>query len=139
VKLSLAFTPGVVTAAPDAPLGLIGALLGDHNIGAVVIAEDRRPVGIITDRDLALALGAKGHALHTAARDIMSHPVLAIPDGTDICIATRHMRDRHVRRLPVVDADDRLVGMVTLDDLFVVLGRELANLAESVGDEVHVR
>lgn len=139
MKLGLVFTPGVITAPPEAPLGLIGALLGDHNIGAVVIAEDSRPIGIITDRDLALALGAKGHSLHTAAREIMSHPVLAIPDGTDVGIATQYMRDRRVRRLPVVDADDRLLGMVSLDDLLVVLGRELANLADSVRDEVHVR
>ena len=139
MKLSLAFTPGVITAPPEAPLGLVGALLRDHNIGAVVIAEDRRSVGIITDRDLALALGANGHSLHTAARDVMSRPVLAIPDGTDVGIATQYMLDRRVRRLPVVDAEDRLVGMVTLDDLPVVLGRELANLADSIRDEVHVR
>ena len=139
MELGSLLTPAVISADPDAPLGLVAALMKDHNIGAVVIAEKRRPVGIVTDRDLALALGANGHSLHTPANEIMTRHVLAIPESTDLFTATRFLREKGVRRLPIVDADDRLVGMVTLDDLLVILGREMGNIAEGIRTEVHVR
>ncbi|QEL16732.1 CBS domain-containing protein [Limnoglobus roseus] len=139
MKLSSVFTRGVVTAPPTAPLGAVAALMFQHNVGAVVIEEDRRPVGIVTDRDLAEALGFNGQPIETPAQKVMTRHVLAIPEDTDVFAATQYMRKRQVRRLPVVDAADHLVGIVTLDDLLGLLGREFANLAESIHDEVRVR
>jgi CBS domain-containing protein len=101
--------------------------------------QDQRPVGIVTDRDLALALGAQGESLNTPVRKVMSHHVLAIPEDTAIYTATRIMRERQVRRLPVVDREDRVVGILTLDDLLWFLGRELYNLAEGIKPEMKVR
>lgn len=136
MKLSTLFTRGVVTAKPDAMLSEVAKLMRNHNVGAVVIHEKERPVGIITDRDLALALGASNIAPSVQVRDVMTHHVLAIPDDTDILTATRFMHQRQVRRLPLVDSNDHLVGMVTLDDLLDLLGREFSNLAESVTREL---
>jgi CBS domain-containing protein len=132
-------TPGAITATPATTLGLVAGLMKAHNVGAVVIEEQMRPVGIITDRDLALAFGLHGHSIHTRASEVMNTHVLAIPHDSDFLTATMTMRERRVRRLPVVDADDKLVGMVTLDNLLGVLGREMANLAEAIRDEVRVR
>lgn len=139
MKLSTAFTRGAVTAPPTASLGAVAAQMFRHNVGAVVIEEEMRPVGILTDRDLAEALGFNGHTTDTPVQKAMTRHVLAIPQDTDVFTATQYMRERHVRRLPVVDADDRVVGVVTLDDLLGVLGRELANLAEGIRTEVHVQ
>ena len=138
MKLGSILTPGAITATPATTLGLVAGLMKAHNVGAVVIEEKQRPVGIITDRDLAMALGVNGHSIHSHAADVMTKHVLAIPEGTDFLTATRFMKERRVRRLPVVDADDKLVGMVTMDNLLSTLGRELANLTETIKDEIHV-
>jgi CBS domain-containing protein len=111
----------------------------EHNVGTVVIVEDRRPVGIITDRDLALALGARDVSPQAQVQKVMTRHVLAIPEDTGIYTATKFMRERGVRRLPVVDGEDRLVGIVTLDDLLHFLGRELYNLAEGIKHEMEVK
>jgi len=111
----------------------------EHNVGTVVIVEDRRPVGIVTDRDLALALGAQGVSVQAQVQKVMTPHVLAIPEDTGIYTATKFMREREVRRLPIVDREDRLVGIVTLDDLLRFLGRELYNLAEGIKHEMEVK
>ncbi|CAN5239843.1 hypothetical protein BH11PLA2_BH11PLA2_09750 [soil metagenome] len=97
MKLSSIFTHGVITANPAASLSMVAGLMQSHNVGAVVIEEHRRPVGIITDRDLAMALGVNGHTLLTPACDVMNRHVLAIPDSTDLFTATQYLRERHVR------------------------------------------
>lgn len=137
MKLSNMFTRGVVTVTPEAPLAVVAAKMRGCNVGAVLVEENKRPVGIITDRDLALALGASGVPTQTPVREVMTRHVLAIPDSSDVFAATKLMRESHVRRLPVVDDDDRLIGMVTLDDLLFYLGREVHNLAESVRLELY--
>ncbi len=139
MKLSDRFTKQAITAAPGDTLGSIARQMEQHNVGAVVIAEEGRPVGIITDRDLALALGAHGLSPRAEVHKVMKRHVVAIPEDTGLLTATRLMREAGVRRLPVVDHADRLTGMVTLDDLLEVLGQELYNLSRGIEAEVKVR
>jgi CBS domain-containing protein len=139
MKLNDIFTRSVVTAGPEEPLATIAVKMQEHNVGTVVIVEDRRPVGIVTDRDLALALGARSVSPRAQVQTVMTKHVLAIPEDMGIYTATRFMRDRSVRRLPIVDREDHVVGIVTLDDLFRFLGRELYNLAEGIEHEMEVK
>lgn len=139
MKLNEIFTRGVVTSGPEETVSTVARRMQEHNVGAVVVVEDRRPVGIVTDRDLAMALGAQGVSLQAPVRGVMTRHVLAIPEDMGIYTATRFMRERGVRRLPVVDREDCLVGMVTLDDLLRFLGREIHNLAEGIKQEMEVR
>jgi CBS domain-containing protein len=139
MKLSEIFTKKAITANPDASLESVARLMQEHHVGAVVIVEDQRPVGLITDRDLALAMGAKGISPQAQAQKVMTRHVMAVPDDAGILAATRFIRECEVRRLPIVDREDRLVGMVTLDDLLGRLGRELYNLAEGIKHEVAVK
>jgi len=139
MKLNDIFTRSVVTAGPQETLAAVARRMQEHNVGTVVIVEDRRPVGIITDRDLALALGAQGVSVEAQVRKVMTPHVLAIPEDMGIYTATRFMREREVRRLPIVDREDHLVGIVTLDDLLRFLGRELYNLAEGIKHETEVK
>jgi CBS domain-containing protein len=139
MKLNDLFTRNVVTAGPEEALAAIALRMREHNVGTAVIVEDRRPVGIITDRDLALALGARGLSPQAPVREVMTRHVLAVPEDTDVFTATRFIQDRKVRRLPIVDGEDRLVGVVSLDDLLRWLARELSNLAEGIGPEVQVK
>jgi len=139
MKLNDIFTRTVVTATPEETLAAVALRMQEHNIGTVVIVEDRRPVGIVTDRDLALALGAQGISPQGQVQKVMSRHVLAIPEDTGIYTATKFMKDREVRRLPIVDREDRLVGIVTLDDLLRFLGRELYNITEGIKHEMEVK
>ena len=139
MELSEIVTRSVVTARAEETLAAVAFRMQEHNVGTVVIVEDRRPVGIITDRDLALALGARDVSPQAQVQKVMTRHVLAIPEDTGIYTATKFMRERGVRRLPVVDREDRLVGIVTLDDLLRFLGRELYNLAEGIRHEMEVK
>jgi CBS domain-containing protein len=139
MKLNDLFTRNVVTAGPDEALAGIARRMQEHNVGTVVIVEGGRPVGIITDRDLALALGARRLSPDVPVREVMTRHVLAVPEDAGVFTATRFIQDSNVRRLPVVDREDRVVGVVSLDDLLRWLARELSNLAEGIGPEVHVR
>lgn len=139
MKLNDVFTRSVVTAGPAETLAAVACKMQEHNVGTVVVVEDRRPVGIVTDRDLALALGARGVSPQAPVQKVMTHHVLAIPEDTGVYTATRFMKERAVRRLPIVDREDRLVGMVTLDDLLCFLGQELGNLAEGIKHEMAVK
>lgn len=139
MKLNDIFTREVVTADPEETLADVAQKMEEHNVGCVVIVKVQRPVGIVTDRDLALALGVKGLNRKTKVAEVMTQHVLAIPEEMGIYTATQFMREREVRRLPIVDREDRLVGMVTLDDLVRFLGQELYNLTEGIRHEMEVK
>jgi CBS domain-containing protein len=138
MKLSDIFSKYVVTASPEETLATIATRMQEHNVGMIVVVEDERPVGIVTDRDLALALGAQGMPTAAPVEAVMTPNVLAIPDDMDVLAATRFIRESGVRRLPIVDRDDRLVGIVTLDDLLHFLGKELHNLTCGIEQEMEV-
>jgi CBS domain-containing protein len=132
------FATKLVTAQPTESLSSVALRMREHNVGAVVVVEGQKPVGIVTDRDLALALGAQGVASRVPVGGVMTKPVRTIPDGAGVFAATQCMRDAGVRRLPIVDNDEHLVGIVSLDDLMGLLGREMYNLAEGIKHETKV-
>lgn len=137
MSVGTAFAGRVVAAQPQAPLGDVAELMQEHNVGCVVLVDDAaRPVGIVTDRDLALELGTGRVVRSEPARVIMSHPVATIGHREGILAATKRMRDGALRRLPVVNDEGRVVGLVSLDDLLGLLGQEVGNLAQGVGREL---
>lgn len=138
MKLSDIFSKQPIIVAPTDPLKSVVFLMQKHNIGAIVVAEEGRPVGIVTDRDMAIALGTQGFSPQSPVEQVMSRHVVAIPDDAGILAATDFIRRCEVRRLPVVDRHDRLVGMVSLHDLLRILAKELSNLAEGIGEEATV-
>jgi CBS domain-containing protein len=130
------FTKEVVTVRPGDTLARAIGLMDEKGVGAVVVVEDQRPVGIITDRDVAIALGARGSAREAPVQDVMTCPVTTMRQDEGVFRATQHMMRHALRRVPVVDSVGRLAGLVTLDDLLILLTRELDNLARSVEPEV---
>jgi CBS domain-containing protein len=127
----------VCTLPPDALCEEAAQLMRDEGVGSVVVAEQRRPLGIVTDRDLVVRVIAAGRAPEkTPLREVMSgEPVfLASGRGLDHVLAT--MREQHVRRIPVVDADGHLEGVVALDDLLPLLADQLGDPAEAIRGEL---
>jgi len=132
------FARKLVTAAPGERVADVARKMQDHNVGTVIIVKDRRPAGIVTDRDLALALGAQGISPQAPVDKVMTVNVQTIGDDAGVYTATRCMRDLEVRRLPVVDEHGHLVTIVSLDDLMRFLSHELYNLGESIKHEMEV-
>lgn len=112
-------------------------LMRTHHVGDLVVVEEREgrriPVGIVTDRDIVVevvAAGVNPEALKVG--DIMGPEVATVRESEGIYEALRYMRDRGVRRMPVVGADGALVGILTLDDLLELLAEEMMELAKLV-------
>jgi len=133
------FVKRVVTAGPDEPLAGLARRMDEHNVGAVVIVAGHCPVGLVTDRDLALHLGARGTPAHARADQVMSRPVQTVRRDDGAFDTTRQMREAGVRHLPVVDGQGCVVGLVTLDDLLALLVRELANRTAGIAPEMEVK
>jgi CBS domain-containing protein len=89
MNLNEIFTRNVITGQPEETVAAIAFRMQEHNVGTVVIVDNQCPVGIITDRDVALALGAQGLSPQTPVRKVMSQHVLAIPQDTGIYTASR--------------------------------------------------
>jgi CBS domain-containing protein len=103
----------------------------EHGVGAVVVVDDKGiPQGILTDRDVAIAVAANERDPYTAVRHIMREELVTIGETKGIFNAAEVMDKYQVRRLPIVDSDGKLVGIVTMDDLLALLARELANISE---------
>jgi len=124
----------VVTTDPEAPLSSVAALMREQRVGSVVVTEGDRPVGLVTDRDIGVE--AWNHADPTAltAADVMTADPVTVEADTGVYESFRIVSDTEVRRLPIVD-DDRLVGIVTLDDFIVLLAGELDGLATVIQAE----
>jgi CBS domain-containing protein len=109
-------TQTVVTAAPERTVREIAELMRERNVGSVVLVQDGRPVGFVTDRDLALSVVADGRDFGDHASDHASSPVIFAEPDMDVEEAAELMVRHGIRRLVVV-AGERLSGIVTLDDL----------------------
>jgi CBS domain-containing protein len=121
VRISDVMTQGVVTAQTGDTLRRVGELMRDRNVGSVVVCEGARPVGVITDRDLAIAVVADRVGADAPAGEHASRPLVTGEVEMDIEEAVALMVQHHIRRLPVT-AGDELVGIVTIDDLAVRAG-----------------
>lgn len=105
-------------------------LMRDLSVRTVVITENRHPTGILTDRDITIRVVAEGRDPHkTLIKEVMSARLLTIRESAGIGDGIRIMRSRGVRRLPVIDPEGKLVGIVTLDDLIDLLAEEMSALA----------
>ena len=119
----------VVTASTDASVKDLARTMLEEELGDLVIAEDDKPVGIVTDRDIALAVARYDDLSELTAEDIMTpDPVTIHEDATAVDLPAT-MADGRVRRIPVVDDDGRLVGIATLDDVVATAGEMLDDVA----------
>lgn len=114
-------THAVVSAETSETLAGVGALMRDRGVGSVVIVDGGRPVGVLTDRDLALAVVADGVEASDPARAHMSRPLVTGQTEMDIEEAAALMVENRIRRLPLGDGE-QLLGIVTIDDLAVRVG-----------------
>ena len=126
-------THAVVSADITDTLRHVGGLMRERNVGSVVVCDGGQPVGVITDRDLALAILAEDADPDGVAGDHASQPLVAGDVEMDLEAAADLMIQHHIRRLPLLD-DGALAGIVTIDDVAVRAGD--LDLAQRVTAEV---
>jgi CBS domain-containing protein len=118
MKIKDVMHKNVVWVSPNTSLSAIAKKMHDEDIGAVPIGENDRLVGMVTDRDICCrGVGNHCDARELTARDVMSKPILYCKTDQTIEAAVGLMTKMKVRRLPVIDAKKRLVGMLTLGDV----------------------
>ena len=122
--------------APDTTLATAAKAMDEGGVGALVIVEDGRPIGIVTDRDITVRATARRFPPDARIDSVMSTDLVTCSAGDDVSRAL-HVFDEHpIRRLPLVDEEGALVGMVTADDLLVNISSELAELVRPITAQV---
>ena len=128
----------VVKATATTPLLEIARLMRSNHVGSVVVTADdgRKAIGIVTDRDIVIEVVAMGlnPAVMTAG-DIMTASPVVSQAADDALWALKIMRDRGVRRLPVVDDKGELTGVLAFDDLMQHFGAVMGDIAQVIGTE----
>lgn len=116
----------------------VAQLMAQHNIGAIPVLDNRgRLEGIITDRDMCCRCVAEGRSFETPVRDLMSRNVQSCSAEADLRDVEDLMREHHIRRIPVVDESEKVIGMISLSNLVSAMeGRreehELKTILEAV-------
>ena len=125
------FLRDVVTMRARASVQEVAEEMKAAAVGCIVVVDDRgRPVGLVTDRDLAVRVVANGlRSSEVTAGEVMSQPLITAAPGDSIEAVMARMSANGIRRVPIV-RDERVVGLVSLEDLVFELGRDLNDLGE---------
>lgn len=123
-------TKPVVTASAQMTVEQAARAMRSKNVGALIVVNAGRPVGMLTDRDIAIEVVAKGLDPDTArVGDVMHRKPVTILQEQGILDAVKTFARTGVRRLPVVTKSGVLVGVIAVDDVIVLLGNEMGHLA----------
>jgi CBS domain-containing protein len=130
MKVRDAMHKGVDWVSPETPVTELAKLMCEHDIGSIPIGEKDKLVGMVTDRDIVCkGLARTGLDLARAtARDVMTTGIHCCREDDDLAKAVRHMEELQIRRLPVVNKNKRMVGMLTLGDVSRSAPSELLTL-----------
>jgi CBS domain-containing protein len=124
----------VVTIHPSDTVATAATRMAMENVGALVVVDDRKPIGIVTDRDLVLRVLAKDRlATETEVRTVMTPNPVCINTDASLEGAISRMRGHRFRRLVVVNDQQEVVGIVTLDDI-IELVAEAQQALEGITD-----
>jgi len=130
---------GAEYVAPNATLQQVASKMRDHDVGAIPVCEGGKPIGMVTDRDIAVRVLANGKdAAKLVAKDVMSKNVVFCRDTEDAEDAIRLMEVNQVRRLPVLNEAQKLVGMVSLGDISHALSQDLTGEVTKAVSAHHV-
>lgn len=132
-KISDVMSADVQTISPDATIEEAAQEMRDGDFGLMPVGDDDQLLGVITDRDIAIRAVAEGMDPSTSVREVMSEGVIWANEDDSIEEAAQIMSDHQIRRLPIVDADQRLVGIVSLGD-FAVDSSDIGPVVEALSD-----
>lgn len=120
MKLREIMAHNVETVSPDATLQDCAQRMKQRNVGVLPVVEEKKPVGVITDRDITLRAVASGaDVTKTRVREVMTHDVHVIQEDQTISEACALMEENKIRRLVVLNQEGELTGVLTLNDVTV--------------------
>lgn len=132
MKIEQLMSHPVRTCSASDMLDRAARLMWEHDVGCIVVESDGRVDGIITDRDICMAGRFAGKPLwEIPVRDVMSRPVETVQQNDPVETAERLMRAKRVRRLPVLNDSNDLVGLLSVDDLAREVGAEREGVEDS--------
>jgi CBS domain-containing protein len=122
---------------PDETVQIAARRMHDRNVGCLVVqGANGEPLGIVTDRDIALRVVGEGHnPLTTSVAQVMTRAPDSVPEDLPLEMALSRMRAGPYRRLPVVDGEGRLVGLISLDDILDLLAEEFREVGSLLRKE----
>src|SRR4030095_8282224 len=130
IMLGKICTRPVVTASAQMTVAQAARAMRARNVGALVVANAGRPIGMLTDRDIAVEVVARGFDPDsTRVGDVMRKKPVTIQEDLGVLDAAKAFARTGVRRLPVVTAKGVLVGVIAVDHLIIVLGSEMGHRA----------
>ena len=132
-KLKDIMSPNVQVICPEATISEAAQKMREGDFGMVPVAENDRMIGAISDRDIAVRAIAEGKGPDTPVRDIMSECITWAYEDDSVERAAQIMSEHQVRRLPVVNREKRLVGIVALGD-FAVESSDIRPAAEALAE-----
>ena len=117
MKISELMTTDVETVGPEQTAREAASFMLRADAGSIPVIDGEKVVGMITDRDIAVRGVAEGRGPDTPVSELMSDGIICAREDEDVDSVVQRMSDEQVRRLPVLDSEDRLVGIVSLGDL----------------------
>ncbi|MEP9390536.1 CBS domain-containing protein [Mesorhizobium sp. KR9-304] len=118
MRVSKAMHTNATWVPPTMPVPEISRIMKERDIGAVPVGENDRLIGMVTDRDIAIRAMPNGHDVSSmTARDVMSTGITYCRSDDTLEEAARLMEAKKIRRLPVIDANKRMVGMLSIGDM----------------------
>jgi CBS domain-containing protein len=125
----------VVKILPEQNVAEACRVMEENNIGSLVVEHDGKLCGIITDRDIALKVaGALRDPQKTAVKEVMTADPIRVSVDKDLRHLTSLMHAFHVRRVPIVNGHDTIVGIITLDDVVALLANEMSEIGKAISD-----
>jgi CBS domain-containing protein len=122
----------VITIEATDTVMLAAQRMKDKMVGSLVVLDGDKPVGIITDRDIALRVIGEGRGPETLVEEVMTRDPITVNENASFFELTKLFRDHAVRRLIVVNDEGKLVGLISIDDVFELLTTEFANLITAI-------
>ena len=136
MKVRDAMHEGVTWVEPNAAIADLARMMRDEDIGSIPVGENDRLVGMVTDRDIVCKGLANGKDVSgLTARDVMSGPIVYCRADEEVDDAVRIMEEHEIRRLPVINENKRMVGILSMGDIADGASRDLtAEVTRAVAD-----
>ncbi|MGE5303937.1 MAG: CBS domain-containing protein [Alphaproteobacteria bacterium] len=125
----------VVKISPERNVAEACRVMEENNIGCLIVEDNQKLCGIITDRDIALKVaGALRDPQKTSVKEIMTADPIRISVEKDLRHLTSLMHAFHVRRVPIVNGHDTIVGIITLDDIIALIANEMSEIGKAISE-----
>lgn len=121
----------VVTVDPGSSLYSVANRMQETSVGSVVVVDDGEPIGIVSERDLALAVLVEDWSADRPVEGLLSDDIVTVGPNLGIYELVELFSTKGIQRVPVVD-EGRMIGLVTLSDVVVLLGMELQHVANAI-------